>query len=213
MRLSFREIEAFDARPAQWLTDRLGGSHFTPVGGYGAMAREGIYRFLKHSEYPSQDIEAYVRWRISRLRVAGRPLTDQGRIDRAVEWYRRYRAWHVDAGLIVADVQGRIALPLNDQVALGGEVSRLDVVDSGVRGVLILTRQSPDSDWAQSITMKILQRAVARTYGVPDSQVEVAVQSIDASRLESISYSNSELTTAWARLEELAGLLRGRLSG
>lgn len=84
--------------------------------------------------------------------------------------------------MIVADHRVRLNLALDGEVALGGEISRIDMIPTGYRAVLLMARAP--ARWKQELRMPLIQLAVANRYDRPPGDVRVAVQLLDGNGLD-----------------------------
>jgi hypothetical protein len=109
-------------------------------------------------------------------------LTNAQRIAQARLQLQAYIDWVEDSGVIVADHRVRLNLPLDGEVALGGEVSRIDMIPTGYRAVLLMARAP--ARWKQELRMPLIQLAVANRYDRPATDVRVAVQLLDGNGLD-----------------------------
>ena len=109
-------------------------------------------------------------------------LTNAQRIAQARLQLQAYIDWVEDSGLIVADHRVRLNLALDGEVALGGEISRIDMIPTGYRAVLLMARAP--ARWKQELRMPLIQLAVANRYDRPAGDVRVAVQLLDGNGLD-----------------------------
>jgi hypothetical protein len=58
--------------------------------------------------------------------------------------------------------------------------------------------------WEQELRMPLIQRIVATTYGRPEDEFAVGYQELDASNLQTISYSVSQIDAAEETARQLA---------
>lgn len=142
--------------------------------------------------------------------LVARSLTNAGKIAQARLQLQAYMDWAEHSGVIVADHRVRLNLPLEIDVALGGEVSRVDIRRRGYRAVLLGTRFS--SRWKQEGRMPLIQLAVASKYERAADDVVVAVQLLDGSGLEETSFDTDERDEAFATAVTLARRVRRMLS-
>ena len=91
--------------------------------------------------------------------------------------------------MIVADHRVRLNLPLDGEVVLGGEISRIDMIPTGYRAVLLMARAP--ARWKQELRMPLIQLAVANRYDRPAADVRVAVQLLDGSGLDESAFPTS----------------------
>ena len=115
-------------------------------------------------------------------------LTNAQRIAQARLQLQAYIDWVEDSGVIVADHRVRLNLPLDGEVALGGEISRIDMIPTGYRAVLLMARAP--ARWKQELRMPLIQLAVANRYDRPAVDVRVAVQLLDGNGLDEGAFPN-----------------------
>jgi hypothetical protein len=143
-------------------------------------------------------------------RLVARRLTNASRIARARLQLEAYIEWAERSGLIVADHRVRLNLPLATDVALGGEVSRIDIGRRGYRAVLLGARFS--AHWKEEIRMPLIQLAVATEYARPPEDVKVAVQLLDGSGLDETGYDAEERNQALTAAVSVARRVRRMLA-
>ena len=102
--------------------------------------------------------------------VAAR-LTNAQRIAQARLQLHAYIDWAERSAVIVADHRVRLNLPLERDVVLGGEVSRIDLEPKGYRAVLLMARVP--ARWQQESRMPLIQLAVAYKYQRSPDDVSV----------------------------------------
>jgi hypothetical protein len=170
--------------------------------GYAQVVKLSIYRF--HKEQGNRDVALA---HFDQL-VAGR-LTNAQKIYRARLQLESYADWHEGSGVIVADHRVRLSLPLGNDVMFGGEISRVDVVGTRYRGVLLM---SPISrNWQQETRMRLIQLAVARKYERQEEDVSVAVQLLDGNDLNEVTFDSGQLGTALEGANRIAERIRRAL--
>ncbi len=108
--------------------------------------------------------------------------------------------------MIVADSKVRINLDVGGFLVLGGEISRLDITDPGYRAVIL---GDIPAGWRQHLRLPLIQRAVAMKYGRPVLEIAVAMQNLDGTGLDSLSFSESETSQAEHELRALGESVRG----
>lgn len=194
MKISHRELEDCLRDPSGWVATKLSPSSGGPRGGYDFCLREGIYRFHK-TEDPAE-ARRYIEQTTSR-----RKLTNRLRLESVLERFDAYVYWFLNSGLIVADHRSRLDFDLGSGVSLGGQISRLDMMPDGYRAVL-LGKIPPG--WRQELRMPLIQRGAARKYSRPEDEVSVGLQELDASNLETVSFSPTELDEAEETARQLA---------
>jgi len=113
----------------------------------------------------------------------------------ALETFDRYLLWFEQSGPTMGDVRIRLNFELTPNVALGGEISRIDYVEEGYRAVLL---GPPQTNWSAQIRMPLIQHALASSYGSPDQEFQVGVQALDGSQLAVVRFNPEEIGNALA---------------
>lgn len=134
--------------------------------------------------------------------VAAR-LTNARRIAQARLQLEAYTEWAEHSGVVVADHRVRLSLPLEVDVVLGGEVSRIDLQTTGYRAVLLMARIPPR--WQHETRMPLIQLAVADKYQRSPNDVSVGVQLLDGTAL---GVANFEADARNAALESAVAIAR-----
>lgn len=142
--------------------------------------------------------------------LVARRLTNPKKIADARLQLEAYIDWVGRSGVIVADHRVRLNLPLDADVALGGEVSRIDIGRRGYRAVLLGARFP--SRWKEETRMPLIQLGVANKYDRSPDDITIAVQLLDGTRLEEISFGVGERDEALTAAVALAKRVRRALS-
>lgn len=142
--------------------------------------------------------------------LVARSLTNARKIADARLQLEAYIDWAARSGVIVADHRIRLNLPLDADVALGGEVSRIDVGPGGYRAVLLGARLP--SRWKEETRMPLIQLAVANKYDRSPDDITIAVQLLDGTHLDEIGFDAGERDEAFAAAVALAKRVKRALS-
>jgi hypothetical protein len=199
MRLSHTELAECVADPRGWLIKKrrtTGGRTL----GYEQILKLGILRFHKDGGVNPEDARQHIR------AILGRQpkLRDEVRKKEVFRRFGEYVEWYFEAGVIVGAVRTRVSVEVSASLTLAGEVSRVDVVDEGYRGVL-LGRHS--DDWKAELRMPLLQLGLANALARPVAEVEIGVQNLDGGGLQSTRFESHAITRAQRRLRDLAKTL------
>lgn len=196
MRLSHTELAACLANPRSWLASRrkAGGPRTL---GYDQILKLGILRFHRAGGSDPEQAREHIRALLERL-------TDKTRKENVLRRFGEYVDWFAGSGLVVGGVRIRIALEASASLTLSGEVSRVDVVDVGYRGVL-LGRHS--ADWKSEMRMPLLQLGLAEVLARPVQEVTIGVQDLDGGGLASTRFAERAIARAQVRLRGLAKTL------
>jgi len=133
-------------------------------------------------------------------------FTDQSRIDAISHDLLAYIQWADQTNLIVADSKIRINLDVGGYLVLAGEVSRLDITNAGYRAVIL---GSKPPYWREHLRLPLIQRAIARNYGRPIGEIEVGMQNLDGTELETLSFTETEIGQAENDFRVLGASVRG----
>lgn len=163
--------------------------------GYGQAVKLAIYRFHKLDGDRSRSLAHFDQLVTGRLRDARKIAQARLQLEAYLDWHRR-------SGVVVADHRIRLNLPLGDGVALGGEVSRIDVEGRRYRAVLLTA--TPSRTWRTETRMPLIQLAVAHKYERANTDIDVAVQRLDGSDLEVMTFSRQDLQTSMDAAADIA---------
>lgn len=187
MRLSHSQVAEVVADPVsaarRLLAQESGGIR---RGGYDQALRDAIYRFHKSTSAEPDTSSGYLAQRL-------RSFKNERRKRRVLDDFADYIRWFHASGVQVLDVRIHVRLALNHEDELSGEVSRLDLLDTGFCGVL-LGRPAPD--WWTEVRMPMLQKAVADAYSLPLGEVSVGVQELNGTGLTCHQFSDEEVDSA-----------------
>jgi hypothetical protein len=155
--------------------------------GYAQLVKLGIYKYHALQSNRAGSLAHFDH-------LAAARLTNAQRITQARLQLQAYIDWIERAGVIVADHRVRLNLPLGADVALGGEVSRVDIVPSGYRVVLLVARTPVH--WRDELRMPLIQLAIADRYHRDAEDVRVALQLLDGTALEEASFGKDARNAA-----------------
>lgn len=195
MRISHSEFGAARHDPAAWLrakqTPVVGGRRL----GYAQAVKLAIYKFHSSQGDRSSTLNHFDQMATRHFRNAAKITEARLQLDAYIEWAH-------DAGVIVADHRIRLNLALHGDIALGGEVSRIDIGPNGYRAVLLSGRAV--GGWKQELRMPLIQVAVADRYDRTADEVSVAIQMLDGGGLDEASYSQKDRNSAFDNAVDLA---------
>jgi hypothetical protein len=182
LKIGHKELADAQRDPTAWVNTRLTPGNQGPRTSYAAMTREGIFHYHATSDVAAA--RAVVRRRLD----AATRLTSLARKDEAEYKVVEYASWFEQSGLIVADFRVTIAMALGSGIAMGGQLSRVDILPQTgeYRGVLL--GPVPD-DWPNGDRFPLLQRAIARMYQRPESTVLLGVQDLTGDNLVDRQYT------------------------
>ncbi len=195
MKVSHRQLEECRRRPRQWIASQLSPSTARSFG-YAQALLLAIHRF--HNDGP-----AAARQHLNNL--IDLHLTNETRIEEIQDDLESYMHWINRTGTIIADSKIRIALDIGGFLTLSGEVSRLDVTADGYQAV-ILGEKPPG--WKQHLRLPLVQRAMSIRYGRPTHEIAVAMQDLDGSDLEALSFDEAEIGRAESEFRTLGDSVR-----
>ncbi len=193
MKVSHRELEACRAGPLAWVQARLsGGSTFSRFG-YNQALLNAIRKYHK-----SGDDAPSARRHLKEL--IDRNFKNESRIDETEDALQSYISWHEASGTVVADTNIRLSYGIGGYLELGGLITRLDVIPTGYRAVLL----GPlGAQWKSQLRMPLIQDAIAIKYGRPVSTVSVGIQDLDGGNLQQTTYTVDEIQRARADFRRL----------
>jgi hypothetical protein len=194
VRISHKELEECLRDPPSWVASKFNDAAGGPRGGYDYCLREGIYFFHK------TDDPAGARNYLERT-LSNRKLASRLRVEGVLERLDAYVYWFHKSGVLMADHRCRLEFDLGSGMILGGVISRLDITSGGYRSILL---GAIPPTWRREVRMPLIQRGMAKKYGRPEDEFEIAYQELDASDLQATSYSRVELDEAEERARRLA---------
>lgn len=196
MRISHRELESCRSGPRQWVASRVNPQSGWSFG-YNQALLLAIHRFHKlGANAARQHLD----------NMLNEHFTDQSRIDAISHDLLAYIQWADQTNLIVADSKIRINLDVGGYLVLAGEVSRLDITNAGYRAVIL---GSKPPYWREHLRLPLIQRAIARNYGRPIGEIEVGMQNLDGTELETLSFTETEIGQAENDFRVLGASVRG----
>jgi hypothetical protein len=199
MRLSHTELAECLADPRGWLIKKRQTSGARTLG-YDQILKLGILRFHKEGGVRPEDARQHIR------AILGRQpkLRDEVRKKELLRRFGEYVEWYLAAEVIVGAVRTRVAVEVSASLTLSGEVSRVDVVEGGYRGIL-LGRHS--ADWKDELRMPLLQLGLGNALARPVAEVGIGVQNLDGGGLQSTRFDSYAIARAQKRLRDLAKTL------
>jgi hypothetical protein len=194
VRISHKELEECLRDPPSWVASKFNDSAGGPRGGYDYCLREGIYYFHK------TDDPAGTRNYLERT-LSKRKLANRLRVEGVLERFDAYVYWFRKSGVLVADHRCQLEFDLGSGLILGGVISRLDITSGGYRSILL---GAIPLTWRGEARMPLIQRGMAKKYGRPEDEFAIGYQELDASDLQTGSYSREELDEAEENARRLA---------
>jgi hypothetical protein len=199
VRLSHTELAGCLADPRGWWAMKRRATGARTLG-YDQILKLGILRLHKEPGTTPEEARQYISTILDRQPK----LRDEPRKEDVLRRFGTYVEWYLDAGVIVGGIRIRIAVEASPSLTLSGEVSRVDVVDEGYRGVL-LGRHS--AEWKAEVRMPLLQSGLADALERPVGEVGIGVQNLDGGGLQSTRFGSRAIAQAQKRLRELAKTL------
>lgn len=196
MRISHTQLESCLANPRGWYRSSLAAEPHPYLMGYERVLRLSIFHFHHTSGVAARDYLARM--------IRRHNLKNVSRIRQIEIELERYITWATQDRLKVADTKVNIAYELGF-FELRGEISRVDVTDSGYRAVLL---GKVPQEWEKQLRMPLLQVAVAQMYARPQDKTEVGFQELDASNLAVRLYSDVEIQRAQRKFMALGRIVR-----
>jgi hypothetical protein len=203
MRISHTELTVAEQDFASWWRAKQAPSTGGPRLGYAQAVKLAVYRFHKQQGARAASLAHFDQ-------LVARSLTNPKRIAQARLQLEAYMDWAERTGVIVADCRVRLNLPLEADVTLGGEVSRIDISGRGYRAVLLGDRFP--SGWKEETRIPLIQLAVANSYERSADDITVAVQLLDGRGLDETSFDADERDEALDTAVTLAKRVRRMLS-
>jgi hypothetical protein len=198
MRISHTELGAAQQDFAGWWRTKQSPAGAGPRFGYAQAVKLAVYKFHLHGD-KAASLAHFDQ-------LVARRFTNAKRISDARLQLEAYIEWIEQSNVMVADHRVRLNLPLEGDVALGGEVSRVDIARRGYRAVLLGPRFH--LRWKQETRMPLIQLAVAHKYDRSADDVTVAVQLLDGTGLDETSFNPDERNEALAAAVTLAKRVR-----
>lgn len=180
-----------------WVAARLAPGGGGPRSSYAATTREGMFRY--HANGDLAAARAEVRRRLDNQTR----FKSLARKDEAEYQLVDYAAWCDREGVVVADWRVTIDFPLIAGVALGGQLSRVDIVPATAQYRAVLLGPAPE-DWPDGSRFPLLQRAIAHMYQREESDVLVGIQELTGENLSVKSFSARAMAVAEKEAKELA---------
>lgn len=193
MRLSHSDLEVCRANPKAWVTSKFGAAGGHKTFGYNQALKLAIYTY--HSANNSLVAKQYLSDKLKRFANADR-------IDQCKNNLAAYVAWAELEGVVVADCKVRLNLPLEEDLILAGEISRVDVDPDGdtYRAVILGARPAA---WRKELRLPLIQQEISSRYARPVSQVRVGFQNLDGSDFAITQFTKIQIEEA---MEEASGI-------
>ncbi len=193
MRLSHSDLEVCRANPKAWVSSKLTTSGGHPTFGYNQAVKLAIYTY--HVSNDSQTAKQYLKDKLKRF-------TDASRVAQCKGVLTSYMDWAEGEGVIVADCKVRLNLLLENDLILGGEISRVDINpdDDSYRAVILGERPA---GWRKELRFPLIQHEIASKYARPVSRVRIGFQNLDGSDLAVAQFTKEQIETS---LEEASSI-------
>lgn len=186
MKISHTELETCRIQPKQWLSAKLGSRQGGFRMGYERGLLLAIYSF--HKQNSADDARQYLQDLVSRNH-----FTNAVRVSQIEAMLDLYLTWAAASHVVTVATKTRILLQVGGYLELAGEVSRVDVVGSGYRAILL---KNPPPGWEGELRMPLLQDVIASKFNRPVAEVEVGFQNLDGSGLETIQFNSAQIQPA-----------------
>lgn len=195
MRISHTELEACRRNPVAWVSVHFTAGASQRTFGYNQAVKFAIFKY--HATNDEGDAKTYLASKLKRF-------ADATRIEHCKAVLSAYIGWAKKSGVIVADCKVRLSLPLQSDVVLGGEISRVDVdpADDVYRAILIGPSTPPG--WKNELRIPLIQHEIANKYARPVNNVEVGFQELDGSGLRTARFTRSEIDNALKEAQSLS---------
>ena len=108
-------------------------------------------------------------------------------------------------GSTVAEIAKKLVIKVSTNISLGGEISRVDLVNNGGYAVYLL--RSVQSDWENELRMPLIQGYYADKLGAPSAEVSVGVYCFETANHESKIFTSKDISEARRELSEIAEIL------
>src|SRR5262249_46449819 len=142
----YLELDECLRNPSKWAADKHSGISRGYPPGYDYWLREGIFHFHKNKD-PLKAKEHLLQSLIRRDLQNGIRIGDlKGKFD-------AYVAWFNDSKVTVAAHRFTLSYDLGNGIVLGGTVSRVDMMPSGYRAILL---SHAPNNWEQQIHMPLI---------------------------------------------------------
>ncbi len=199
MRISHNDIEVCRRNPRAWVAQKVGPSSGFIRTGYAGATKLAIYHFHKTN---NQSItQRYLEDLFDSL-----DLRNSAQKDRALENLDGYIEWCRTAAPVVATYRLRLNYDLGSEWILGGEISRIDIISGGYRGIIL--GNIPDN-WDHQLRIPLIQRALAGRLQRPEIDIAVGFQNLDGGDLRVVSFPKDEIDDAETSVQDLARTLAG----
>jgi len=202
MRFSHREIVELQQDMRGWVERKKAAKSGARRMGYAQAARLAVFQFHKNGNPEAAQRHLYQLLDKHKLFNIKHRAKSESTLSGYMDWWGH-------AGLVMVQDKLRLALGIGRDIVVGGEISRIDLVDKGYRGILL---GSAGPNWKATLQMPIVQAAIAERLNRDPGNVLVGVQEWDGSGLNVTQYSSSEIADAIAEFRGLAnrgiGLLK-----
>lgn len=125
--------------------------------------------------------------------------------DEFINYLTRYDESYNDLGVSTFKAFARIAIPLNRQVLLSGEVLRIDIIPQGGYSTYILEKES--REWRNELRMPLIQGFLSNELNCRPGEMRVGMYFYQSGIHLSTTYASKEIRRAVEEASEIADIL------
>lgn len=195
MRISHRDLAVCKRDPVSWVAQKVNPSGSGPRAGYNAYLKNGIRRL--HRGATLEEATAAMLAAIER----NVHLKSAARKQDVADQLGSYYAWYSEKQPAVAESFFNIRYSATQFLTLSGQIDRVDVTETGHRGILLGLY---DPAWEDELRMPLLQVAIAQRFGIYDGDTSIGVQHLDGTGLLTRQYTDQEVSSAVSEFRRLA---------
>jgi hypothetical protein len=131
MRISHRDLVMCKRDPANWVAQKVNPPENGPRAGYNAYLKNGIRRL--HKGATLEEATAAMVAALERNKI----LNSVARTQAVIDQLASYSDWYSQEQPAVAESFFNIEYPATQFLTLAGQVGRVDVTETGHRGILL----------------------------------------------------------------------------
>jgi hypothetical protein len=198
-KISHKQLESCRLSPKAWALSQTLGSGFP---------RFSYQRALSNAISALHQTESLKQANAKLEEYIENNFKDIKRILRLREQLAEYASWHSKSKIVTADSNVTLNFPFQGEWQLGGIVSRVDMLETGYRGVLF---EAFDKGWKSQLRMPLIQSAIAEQFGRPPEEVRVGVQDLDGNTTDETAYGNAKRKAAFSEFLSIGGIVQAAL--
>jgi len=203
MNIPHKELEKVRSNPSNYK-----GANFRQSQGFSVYPTASMFR-LALMEYHRNNSLANAISYFESIFDIHRKSTKRNEIirDEFVSYLELYEANYKRLGVSTFKAFARIAIPVNEEISITGELLRIDMIRDGGYSAYILEKE--DRGWEKELRMPLIQSFLANELNCSTGEIRVGLYFYKSGNHLSTSYTPREIRGAFEELSEIGGILVG----